>query len=135
VIKIAAIAAMVFATCAFAPPDGTEGFTPPERYREIWQEAQACTGLSGDFDRVAWYVVPGNNWPCDEKGKCIGQWRQPHTILIAEAWQNIDWVVKHEMIHDLTGLSHDGGERDKQIWGRQCHAMWGWLDTDPTYRP
>ena len=136
--KIVALATLVAASCAFlfAPdlPDMSGHFTPPPAYREIWEEAKACTNTTGDFDRIQWYSVPGHDFNCPA-GKCIGEWVPPHSIAIAEEWRNIAWVVKHEMIHDLTKLSHDRGPRDIQIWGVQCHAMWGYLNSDTTYIP
>ena len=136
--KIATVFALAAGTCAFlfAPslPEDSGRFIPPEKYREIWAEAEKCTGKQGDFDRVEWYLVPGHDFKCPS-GRCIGEWIPPHGIAIAEEWKNIDWVVKHEMIHDITRLGHDKGPRDRQIWGVQCQATWGWLPRDSTYRP
>lgn len=129
------LAAVMVGNCAFAPPDGTEEFAPPAHYREIWQDAEKCTGKSGDFNRVHWYVVPGHDFKADGI-VAIGHWSTPHDILIAQDWLTTDWVIRHEMIHDLTRLAHDHGPRDIQIWGVQCHAMWGWLESsDSTYKP
>jgi hypothetical protein len=134
--KIALAFGLLVGTCAFAPPDGTVRFTPPAHYREIWKEAEACTGKHGDFDRVEWYVVEGKMFTSSSGSAAIGEWHSPHNILIASEWRTTDWVVRHEMIHDLTRLAHDGGARDVQIWGIQCHSMWGWLATDdPGYKP
>lgn len=128
---------VLFGTCAFSPGEDAQPWTPPEHYREIWDSAQACTGKHGDYDRITWLRFEGRAFECRKKGgpTAIGCWAGPHTIIIASDWANIDWVPKHEMIHDLTGLTHDGGDRDRLIWGKRCHAMWGWLDTDSTYRP
>jgi hypothetical protein len=134
--KIVVLLALSSLTCAwlFEPIPLGEEWTPPPVYREIWKEAEACTGKRGNFDRVRWGLVAGKEFDCNGKG-AIGCWTKPHQIAIANDWKNIQWVVKHEMIHDLMQLSHDGGERDIQIWGKQCHAMWGYLDNDPNYRP
>jgi hypothetical protein len=130
VIKIAAIAAMVFATCAFAP-EGAVPFAPPMSYRAQWDSAQACSGKTGDFDRLKFYVIPGMDFPCPT-GRCIGEWSPPHHISIAENWQNINWVVRHEMLHDLVGKHYPG---DTLLWGVKCKATWGYLQGDPNYRP
>jgi hypothetical protein len=139
VIKLAFIAALLIGTCAFAPPDGAIPMRVPAHYREVWDSAQACTHRSGDFARVKWYVMPGNSFPTDD-GAAIGLWGEPHTITIAGDWMTTDWVVKHEMIHDLTHLRHDGeggrpGPRDSLVWGRMCHAMWGFQPRDTSYVP
>jgi hypothetical protein len=136
VLKIALLLVLATATCAwlFEPIPLGEEWTPPPVYREIWEEAEACTGTKGNFDRVRWGLVAGKTFECNGKG-AIGCWTKPHQIAIAQDWMNIRWVVRHEMIHDLTGYTHDGGERDIQIWGKQCHSMWGYLDNDPNYKP
>lgn len=130
-----AVLCLVFGTCAFAPPEGIERFTPPLHYRQIWEDAEKCSGKTGDFNKVHWYVVPGRSFRADGVD-AIGHWHTPHDIAIASEWLTTDWVVRHEMVHELTRLPHDNGPRDIQIWGRQCHAMWGWLASDdPGYRP
>jgi hypothetical protein len=134
--KIGAIAALAFATCAWlfepAPPPG-EQMTPPEHFRAIWDSAQACTNTHGDFNRVTWYQVAGNSFSGDA-GPAIGTWYPPHSIAIAREWLTTDWVVKHEMIHDLLQDGHTEEER-KRIWGRQCHATWGYQPIDSSYVP
>jgi hypothetical protein len=136
--KIAALLVLVTATCAWLTgpnlPENTQGYVPPAAYREIWKEAEACSGFTGDFDRVQWYIVPGHDFKCPS-GRCIGEWSPPHAISIADEWKNIAWVVKHEMVHELTGYSHDDGPRDKQVWGIQCQATWGYLPKDTLYVP
>jgi hypothetical protein len=136
--KIAALLVLVTATCAWLTgpnlPENTQGYVPPAAYREIWKEAEACSGFTGDFDRVQWYIVPGHDFKCPS-GRCIGEWSPPHAISIADEWKNIAWVVKHEMVHELTGYSHDDGPRDKQVWGIQCQATWGYLPKDTLYIP
>ena len=115
-------------------PDDTQGFIPPPVYREIWAEAEKCSGFKGDFDRVSWYIVPGHDFKCSS-GRCIGEWSPPHAISIADDWKSTAWVVKHEIIHELTGYSHDNGPRDRQLWGIQCQATWGYLPRDSSYVP
>jgi hypothetical protein len=137
--KLAFVLALVIATCAFAPPDGATPMRVPPTYRAIWDSAQACTGTRGDFAQVQWLVHPGNSFPSRD-GAAIGMWTPPHTITIAVEWMTTDWVVKHEMIHELTRLRHDGtglqpGPRDSLVWGKQCHAMWGFQPRDTNYVP
>ena len=136
--KIAGVALLMLGACAslFGPdlPDDTQGFIPPPVYREIWAEAEKCSGFKGDFDRVSWYIVPGHDFKCSS-GRCIGEWSPPHAISIADDWKSTAWVVKHEIIHELTGYSHDNGPRDRQLWGIQCQATWGYLPRDSSYVP
>ena len=136
--KMAGAALLILGACAslFGPdlPDDTQGFIPPPVYREIWAEAEKCSGFKGDFDRVSWYIVPGHDFKCSS-GRCIGEWSPPHAISIADDWKSTAWVVKHEIIHELTGYSHDNGPRDRQLWGIQCQATWGYLPRDSSYVP
>src|SRR5438132_11138752 len=70
---------------AFAPA-GAVPFTPHAVYRVWWAEIESCAGLSGDFDRVEWYEVPGPSYSCPAyAGRCDGQWRSPPTIYMAPA--------------------------------------------------
>lgn len=110
-----------------------EPFTPPADYRVIWDSAEVCSGVPGDFNRVTWYVTPGNSFDGPD-GYVIGRWTAPHSITIAHDWLTTDWVVKHEMIHDLLQEGHTEAQRI-QIWGKQCHATWGYQPQDTLYIP
>lgn len=140
-IRLWAIAIIVAAICAFAPsdlvaPSNTMRIEPPEHYREVFDQAVKCSGKYKPYSRIKFYLVPGKEWQCEKNGMhCIGEYQKPNRILIASEWKTTDWVVRHEMIHYVTGLPHDGGVRDTTIWGRQCHSMWGFLPTDSTYIP
>src|SRR5207302_643462 len=69
---------------AFAPA-GAVPFTPPAVYRAWWTEIESCAGLSGDFDRVEWYEVPGSSYSCPAyEGRCDGWWRSPHTTYMGQ---------------------------------------------------
>ena len=133
--KLGALVLLVFSTCAwlFEPIPPGEGWTPPAHYRAIWDSAQACTGKRGNFDRIVWYRMPGNNFPYKD-GSAIASWTRPHAITIAVEWQTTDWVVKHEMIHDLLQMAHNA-EDLREIWGKKCHATWGFQPLDSSYVP
>ena len=86
---------------AFAPA-GAVPFTPPAVYRAWWTEIESCAGLSGDFDRVEWYEVPGSSYSCPaHEGRCDGWWRSPHTIYMAQGLVYNRRLAEHEMLHDL----------------------------------
>lgn len=116
---------------------GAAAWTPPDRYREIHESAQECTGRTRDYDLIQWMVVPGQSFYDPrhrEAGALIGLWVKPDTIYLSAGWKNVDWVPKHEMIHDLLQRDHWPG--DTAVWGSACHAMWGYLDTsDPVSPP
>ena len=86
---------------SFAPA-GAVPFTPHPVYRVWWEEIERCAGLSGDFDRVEWYEVPGLSYSCPaHEGRCDGWWRSPHTIYMAQGLLYNRRLAEHEMLHDL----------------------------------
>ena len=100
---------------ATAPP-GASSLAPPPAFAEWWAEVEQCSGRTGAFERVAWYVAPctmgQDGFPCDvtPNGLCAGEWRAPHTIVLGgpnrffpDGYVDDEWTVKHEMLHDLLG--------------------------------
>lgn len=92
---------------------------PPAVYREWWAKTEACSGLSGDFDRVEWLVVPGRSFDC-KSGQCVGHWHPGHQIYIAEEWLHNEMVVRHEILHDLLR----GGGHPDPPFGEGCPLTW-----------
>lgn len=92
---------------------------PPAIYREWWARTEACSGLSGDFDRVEWLVVRGESFEC-RSGQCVGHWQPSHHIYIAESWVENEMVVRHEMLHDLL----NGGGHPDPPFGEGCPLTW-----------
>ena len=78
---------------------------PLPTYRAWWAEVEQCTDLRADMSRIAWFHVDACFDPGD--GEChYGMWLAPHTIYLA--LPDVEWLVKHEMLHDLTnGAGHD----------------------------
>jgi hypothetical protein len=98
------------------------GSTPieaPAVYREWWGKTESCSGLSGDFDRIEWLVVPGYSFECGS-GQCAGHWRQGHRIYIAEEWKLNEMVVRHEMLHDMMNR----GGHPNPPFGEGCPLTW-----------
>lgn len=81
-------------------PAGALQFTPDSVYAVWWQRMEACAGLTAPLDRVEWYEVPGNEFATPE-GLRWGWWSPPHTIYIATPYLEDEWLVEHEMLHDL----------------------------------
>ncbi|HEU4682658.1 MAG TPA: hypothetical protein VFS51_12970 [Gemmatimonadales bacterium] len=90
---------VALAGCGFAPY-GDEPLDPPPIYREWWAKTEACSGRTGNFDRVRWSVVEGRSFSCSS-GECAGHWRTDHHIFLASDWVMDEMVVRHEMLHDL----------------------------------
>jgi hypothetical protein len=98
---------------------GEEPMQPPAVYREWWSKTEACSGLTGDFDRVEWLVVPGHSFSC-ASGRCAGHWQSSHQIYIAGDWTMNELVVRHEMLHDLLGRSG----HPNPPFGQGCPLTW-----------
>ncbi len=111
-----------------------EEFTPPPRYREIHREAEACTGERREFGRVVWVEAPGRTFSSPSDGSdMVGYWIWAadgrDTIVIASAFRNYDWIIKHELVHYLIQAPHsEDVEADRDLFGRRCRAMWGFLE-------
>jgi len=97
-LRLVAFATLLTA-CGFDPA-GSEVVEPPSVYREWWAKTEACSGLTGDFDRVEWMIVPGESFACSS-GECVGHWDPGHRIYVASDWAHHEMVVRHEMLHDL----------------------------------
>jgi hypothetical protein len=81
---------------------GDVPLNPPAVYREWWDKTQACSGLTGDFDRLTWSVIEGSSFSCSS-GQCAGHWSKDHHIFLAGDWVMDEMVVRHEMLHELIG--------------------------------
>jgi hypothetical protein len=98
---------------------GEARMDPPAVYREWWSKTEACSGLSGDFDRIEWLVVPGHSFSC-ASGHCAGHWQSDHQIYIAADWTMNELVVRHEMLHDLLGRPG----HPNPPFGKGCPLTW-----------
>lgn len=87
--------------CGF-DPQGDVPLDPPPVYREWWLKTQACSGLTGNFDRIQWSVIEGPSFACSS-GQCAGHWNNDHHIFLAGDWVMNEMVVRHEMLHDMIG--------------------------------
>jgi hypothetical protein len=87
--------------CGF-DPEGDQPLDPPAVYREWFAKTEACSGRTGNFDRLRWSVVEGPSFSCSS-GQCAGHWATNHHIFLASKWAMDEMVVRHEMLHDLLG--------------------------------
>jgi hypothetical protein len=118
-------AVLVGGGCGF-DVEGDKAFQPPAVYRAWWAKTEACSGLTGDFDRVRWETVPGTSFTCSGN-QCVGHWQSDHRIWIAEGRLEDEMVVRHEMLHDLIGRA---GHPDPPF-GKGCPLTWDtWKGTD-----
>jgi hypothetical protein len=109
--------ALLLSACAFMPNEA-EPYTPPESYRAVWAQAEACTGVKGSMDRIAFYKMPGRSFESPNIPNAAGH-SDHHRIILAEHWLDHPMVVKHEMIHALIGSGHP-----KEPFEVPCKATW-----------
>jgi hypothetical protein len=116
------VALGVLVGCAADPaaPSAHEQFDPPPVYREWFASTEACSGLGGDFDRLRFYRVPGDEFSCPS-GTCVARWIDAHQIFVAEAFLENEMVLRHEMLHDLIGQS---GHPDPPFGESGCRLTW-----------
>jgi len=109
----------VLATACGFDPSGDSPMDPPAIYREWWARTESCSGLTADFDRVRWSVIPGYSFPC-ASGHCAGHWEPSHEIYLAGDWTMNEMVVRHEMLHDLL----QRGGHPNPPFGQGCPLTW-----------
>ncbi len=115
-----ALAAVVGCAAEATAPAARERFEPPLVYRTWFQSTEACSGLAGEFDRLRFYRVPGNEFECPS-GICVARWTDAHEIYVAEAFVLDELVLRHEMLHDLIGQA---GHPDPPFGEAGCGLTW-----------
>ena len=98
---------------------GAVSFTAPDVYAQWWRDTEACSGRTGDYTRVQWYVVPHSSWFEFRGGQYNGYWWETHDIVLAEHWIDQPGVVRHEMLHDLLNT----GEHPAEYFQNRCAAV------------
>jgi hypothetical protein len=104
-------------------PDGAVSLAAPTEYRSWWASTESCSGISGDFDQIAWYTVPGVSTMGTDIGEKVGIWAYQDgqsTITIAGEYVQHELVVRHEMLHELLGRE---GHPDEYFVAR-CGLTW-----------
>jgi hypothetical protein len=83
-------------------PYTAEPFTPPDRFALWWRLTEACSGLTGDFAAVSWYVVPLTNTISYQGKQVDAYWiGDPDRIVLSNAHHEDGPTVRHEMLHAL----------------------------------
>ncbi|MGH7628141.1 MAG: hypothetical protein ACREOF_01895 [Gemmatimonadales bacterium] len=116
--SLAAATVLLLASCNFAP-EGDQPMEARPEYRAWFARTEACSGRTGNFDRIVWHVVDGDGFECPS-GRCVGRWNDNHHIYIASAYLENELVVRHEMLHDLLGRP---GHPDPPF-GNGCPLTW-----------
>ncbi len=132
--------ALTSACAALAPnelslPAGAVQIATPAVYQEWFQKTEACSGRTGDFAEVQFYVVPGVETFPTEDGSKVGEWISDgltHRVIIAGNYQDHEMVVRHELLHTLLRQS---GHPDEYFVNR-CRLTWeSWNSGNGTVGP
>lgn len=91
--------ASIHACSEIVGPPGAQRFDPPDVYRVHWRTIESCSGLSGNFDDVAWYSTPGS---ASLDVNAVGAWYPSgNRIYLNRDYVDDPQVVRHEMLHAL----------------------------------
>ena len=106
----------------FAPaplPEGAVPFGPPPIYRTWWAQVEQCSGESAAISRVRWFAVRGSDSFVANGQRDNGLWIAHYRyIVLGEGRVSDSLVVRHEMLHDLTGsLTHPAEYFDRRCGG------------------
>ncbi len=105
------------------PPTAQLVATTPDIYREWWSRTEACSGRTGDFTKIEWYIVPNVTTFNTDVGQKVGLWTHSNEgvrIIIAGDYSNNELVVRHEMLHAL--LDREGHPRE--YFQDRCGLTW-----------
>ncbi len=84
----------------FAPLGNVERFNPPAIYRDWYQQEATCAGLTGRFDAITWEVAD-SFMSAPGQRTVFATWTAPHLIRLRRDQVMNEYLVKHEMLHDL----------------------------------
>lgn len=85
-------------------PPASQPLTPLATYEGWWRDVERCAGVTGNLDRVQWFVVRDADSFTYRGVRYDGYWwNMIHWIALADAKVDNAAVVRHEMLHDLLG--------------------------------
>ena len=97
--------------------------TTPPVYLEWHAKTEHCSGRTGSFSTLRFYVVPGVETFPTRDGLKVGEWVTEGTssrIVVAGKYQDHEMVVRHEMLHSL--LRAEG--HPSEYFVNRCRLTW-----------
>ena len=80
---------------------------PPRVYKMWWALTESCSGITADFSRVRWYHLPNASEFVVGDTPVGGYWSSKENRVVMAGKEVFDGqLVRHEMLHALTGPSH-----------------------------
>jgi hypothetical protein len=111
------------ATAPIPPlPPGARVFTPEPVFREWWAQMEGCSGRTGSFDAVTWYVVPGEDpFPAPGVGQPVhGYWHPSDNRIVLLEWvPSRSSLVRHEALHAILRRS----DHPEEYFVAKCGAV------------
>lgn len=110
-------------------PPGAVRLAAPEIYRDWHLKTEECSGRTGEFPTIQFYVVPGVDSFSTEEGRKVGWWILEggiNRIVIAGNLAAQEMVVRHEMLHAL--LQRAG--HPPEYFVDRCHLTWESWNSD-----
>jgi len=92
--------------------------SPPRQYALWWRLTERCAGRSADFNQISWYAVPD----AEDLGEDDVQgefFPLSHRIVVAGRWVEEPFLVRHEMLHAITGYRTHPAE----VFQRRCAGV------------
>ena len=122
------VAFMIGGCSAFSPsiaplPAGAVQVSPRPEFAAWFARTEACAGLSGQFQQIQWFVVPGAETFETAEGPKVGMWEKSGSvarIIVAGRYLDHEMVVRHEMLHHL--LDREG--HPQEFFAERCHLTW-----------
>ncbi len=93
----------------------------PVLYQEWFSEVAECVGLAAEatserFEVIRWFK--GAEIRNESEGKyALGLWESPHRITIRSDLVGVDYVVKHELVHELLSDASHRSDRFQKCAG------------------
>jgi hypothetical protein len=78
-------------------------WVPPAVYQRWWAMTESCSGLTGSYSALAWYIVPGvSSVPLGDSPDVEAYWSEAGNRIVMIALDTLDGAVtRHEMLHAL----------------------------------
>jgi hypothetical protein len=111
---LVAIFLWIFEGTNYANPTSYRLPVPDSGWVSFYQELEDCFGVKGNFEKIQFNIVNGDDFACWEHSRCIGLWVIPHQIYFSDLALLSTRHVKHELAHDILGSTnrnnHDSQE-------------------------
>lgn len=100
------LTALLLAACSPFAPSGAMPFHVPLHAVDDWAADEACAHLTAPL-QIQWFVTPGPTM-ASPVGDVVGLWVSRHQVYMVAEDTADEWVIRHEMLHDLTQSGDHG---------------------------